>query len=727
VLRRRRLVDRLARIAVTGGGLGIIASVLGILAFIAIEVAPLLAPARVQAGPARHLVGGPPAAALCDEYRTYVVVLSGDGVARALRARDGSVASEKRLGEDSALPLARGAPCAGGEGFAASTADGRVVVLPVRWSVTYGDGERSVKPEWGESTVFEVDPQRRPVGAFAAAVEEEGGATVLAQRADGALVLARRVVRANAFTGESESSLETSSAPSPGRLTHLLLGRDRLHAFGTTDGGDLARWSLGEGGLGAPETRSGGDVPVTALALLVGDQALVVGRASGDVEVWFPVQEPDGVLRLRHVRDFPRRRAAIRDIVASPRERSFLTLDASGDLALEHSTSQRRLWSGSSPVPAASSLVYAPKADGAFVLGDDAFAPLRIDNPHPETSLGSLFGKVWYEGHPEPAAVWQSTGSTEAFEPKLSLVPLLAGTLKGTFYSLLLAVPLAILAALYVSQFLHATYRRFVKPAVEIMAALPSVVLGFLAGLWLAPRLEDAFPALLLALLLLPLAAVATGALWRGLPGWFRDRFPEGSEVFLQVAALGGALALCVTFAGTVERLAFRGDFSGWLHGATGLAYDQRNAIVVGIAMGFAVIPILFSIAEDAFSNVPRHLVSASLALGASRWQTALRVVVPTASAGVFAAVMVAFGRAVGETMIVLMATGNTPILDWSPFDGFRTLSANIAVEIPEAPAGGTLYRTLFLAGLLLFVLTFLVNTAAEMLRVRLRKSYAQL
>src|SRR5262249_20316459 len=151
------------------------------------------------------------------------------------------------------------------------------------------------------------------------------------------------------------------------------------------------------------------------------------------------------------------------------------------------------------------------------------------------------------------------------------------------------------------------------------------------------------------------------------------------------------------------------GTFPTFLLEALGVRYDQRNAIVVGLAMGFAVIPIIFAIAEDAFSNVPANLISGSLALGASRWQTVSRVVLPTASPGIFAAVMVGFGRAIGETMIVLMATGNTPIMELSPFNGFRTLSANIAVEIPEAPAGGTLYRTLFLAALLLFALTFAV------------------
>jgi phosphate transport system permease protein len=143
--------------------------------------------------------------------------------------------------------------------------------------------------------------------------------------------------------------------------------------------------------------------------------------------------------------------------------------------------------------------------------------------------------------------------------------------------------------------------------------------------------------------------------------------------------------------------------------------------------MGFAVIPIIYTISEDAMSNVPQHLISGSLALGATRWQTAVRVVIPTAAAGVFSAVMIGFGRAVGETMIVLMATGNTPIMDWNIFNGFRTLSANIAVEIPEAPRGGTLYRVLFLTALLLFIITFLVNTGAEIVRQRVREKYQKL
>jgi phosphate transport system permease protein len=195
--------------------------------------------------------------------------------------------------------------------------------------------------------------------------------------------------------------------------------------------------------------------------------------------------------------------------------------------------------------------------------------------------------------------------------------------------------------------------------------------------------------------------------------------------LILPLLAVGGYFAL--KLGPSVEGVLFRGDFKLWLKAALDVVYDQRNCLVVGVAMGFAVIPIIFTIAEDAFSSVPSHLTAASLALGASRWQTAVRVVLPTASPGIFSAVMIGFGRAVGETMIVLMATGNTPVLDWSVFNGMRTLSANIAVEIPEAPYGGTLYRVLFLAGGVLFLMTFFVNTIAELIRQRLRERYRAL
>jgi phosphate transport system permease protein len=253
------------------------------------------------------------------------------------------------------------------------------------------------------------------------------------------------------------------------------------------------------------------------------------------------------------------------------------------------------------------------------------------------------------------------------------------------------------------------------------------VVLGFLAGLWLAPLVERVVPGLFLLPLVEAACILAALLLWRLLPLHVRVRLRPGSEVFLLLPVVIVGAWLAFSLGGVVESRLLAGDYRGWLLAALGLTYDQRNSLVVGVAMGFAVIPIIFTIAEDSLANVPQHLRAGSLALGANRWQTALRIVLPTASPGIFSAIMIGFGRAVGETMIVLMATGNTPVMDANIFSGFRALSANIAVELPEAPEGGTLFRVLFLAAFLLFCLTFVVNTVAELVRLRLRRKYRYL
>jgi phosphate transport system permease protein len=186
------------------------------------------------------------------------------------------------------------------------------------------------------------------------------------------------------------------------------------------------------------------------------------------------------------------------------------------------------------------------------------------------------------------------------------------------------------------------------------------------------------------------------------------------------------AVICAIKLGPVVEATYFGGNFKLWLFSETGIRYDTRNNIIIAFALGFAVIPIIFTMSEDALSNVPSSLKAASLAMGASRWQTVWRVILPSASPGIFAGTMIGFGRAIGETMIVLMATGNTAIMDWSIFNGMRPLSSNIAVEIPEAPVGGTLYRVLFLSAVILFVMTFVLNTVAELVRQRLRKKYGR-
>ena len=732
ISRRRLVADRLGRAMVAAGGIGIVLTILGILLFIVIEVWPLFGGARVRREPTLALVGPDPAALVVDEHRTFALVLGLDGIVRTVRLADGAVVGETPLAgaERPAGRLTAVAPSPGRPVFAAGLPDGTLVVRTVSFDIAFDDeGRRQVTPALSEPTrlraAVSAGARVSRLAATASAAGDE--LAVLAAWSDGTLHAFHTTREENDFTGEVETTVEDRALEGPGGTpTALAISARGERALVAMQDGRLALYDA-TGTEPAAVTPPAAEV--TALSWLVGERSAIVGRATGALEVWFPIRdEGEARARLVHVRDLPARAAPVLLVAPSQRNKGFAVLDADNRAGLYHSTSRRLLWDGSLGLDtAARSIVLSPRSDGLLAAAPGALARFAVDNPHPEVSLRTLFGRVWYEGYPRPAWVWQSTGGTDDAEPKLSLTPLLVGTLKGTFYSLVLAIPVAVLGAMYASQFMHSRLRSLVKPVVEIMAALPSVVLGFLAGLWLAPIVQRVFPGLALAAVAIPLVVVATGAGWSRLPARIRRRFPEGAEILPFALAIAAAIAVSLELSPLVEHLVFDGSFPGWIHRVTGIPYDQRNAVIVGIAMGFAVIPIIFSVSEDAFSNVPRTLVSGSLALGATRWQTVTRVVLPSASPGIFSAVMIGFGRAIGETMIVLMATGNTPIIDWNPFNGFRTLSANIAVEIPEAPEGGTLYRTLFLAALLLFLLTFVVNTLAEIVRQKLRTRYADL
>ena len=468
---------------------------------------------------------------------------------------------------------------------------------------------------------------------------------------------------------------------------------------------------------------------VTALSYLIGDRSLVIGSSAGDVSVWMPVREAQegSRTRFRPVHHFDAHPSPVTGISPSLRDKGFITGDTQGNLFVHYATSEQTLLRLPGNHQAIRTLTFSPKADGAVALTDQGeLLTYAIHNLHPEITLATLFNPVWYEGYGGPEHVWQSSSGSDDFEAKFGLLPLIFGTLKGTLYAMLIAVPLALLGAIYTSMFMHPNLRAKIKPTVEMMAALPTVILGFLAGLWLAPMLERIFPAMVAMTVVVPASVAVTAILWHYLPTTIIRRLRPGIETFILIPIIIGAVWTCLGLNQPIESFLFGTDYKAWFAVNWGLRYDQRNAIVVGFAMGFAIVPIIFSISEESLSNVPRHLIAGSLALGATRWQTVLKLVLISASPGIFSAVMIGFGRAIGETMIVLMATGNTPIMDWSIFNGFRTLSANIAVEIPEAPHGGTLYRTLFLAAVLLFVFTFLINTVAEVIRQRLRTKYSQ-
>jgi len=246
-----------------------------------------------------------------------------------------------------------------------------------------------------------------------------------------------------------------------------------------------------------------------------------------------------------------------------------------------------------------------------------------------------------WRGYDKPEYIWQPVSEV----PKFNIVPLIIGSLKATLVALLLSVPLGVGAAIYVSQLAKPALREIVKPTIELLSGIPSVVLGFFALIVMASVLQAVF------------------------------------------------------------------------------GYESRlNAFVAGVALGLTVIPIIFTISEDALSSVPKAYTHAALALGASPWKAAWQVVLPAAVPGVFAACVLGFGRAIGETMVVLMASGNASIVSASIFESCRTLTASIAAELAEVVFGGDHYRILFLLGALLFAVTFATNLAGDVVMHRLKQ-----
>jgi len=735
---RRLLLDRVASRVVVLGGLLVIASVLAILFVIVGEVWPLFRPPSAVQLESVGFTGAPAhgRSTGVDEYReiAHAVLTSGTLQFVPLRV-PGGYPPVPIAGLDGARVTAT-APAGPGR-LLAGTSDGRVIPIEIKYDVEFKDGKRVLTPGQQFGDIAPLDRQgRRALVRLAGAVPPSGAVTVA--QVGPASLLVQTVVEKKALVGPGtrEEAVESLDVPGGAEVTALALDGRGDDLFAGTSRGQIVRYDLRERAAprlaesvetGEPGSAAlpGGHAAVTALDFLVGDRTLVAGTAAGQVTTWQVVPEyPGSAPRLRRMHEFRRHGAAVIALAGSRRDKGFATADSAGAIHLNYGTSGETLLTLRA-TPGVRAVIFAPKADGLLAIdGQGRTAHWRLDNPHPEVTLRTLFGRVWYEGYTGPEYVWQSTGGSDDFEAKLSLTPLLYGTLKGTFYALLIAVPLALLAALYTSEFMHPDVKAYVKPIVEIMAALPSVVLGFLAGLWLAPMVERLVPGLFVFPLVLTIAILVAFLGWRTLPRGIRGRTRAGTEVFLLLPVVVVAAWVAFGLGELVEARLLGGDYRGWLLGALGLTYDQRNSLVVGIAMGFAVIPIIFTIAEDSLANVPQHLRAGSFALGATRWQTALRVVLPTASPGIFSAIMIGFGRAVGETMIVLMATGNTPVLDWSIFNGMRTLSANIAVEIPEAPQGGTLYRILFLAAGVLFLMTFTVNTAAEVIRQRLRDRY---
>jgi phosphate transport system permease protein len=611
--------------------------------------------------------------------------------------------------------------------------DGKAVIVKHQYKVTYPNNIKKITPvlsyPMGEDPLL-VDVSGAALEKIAVKIGEDASTIVV--RSANQIRLAHFEKEKSLFADEAtvtrtDSVLDYSAT----EVSDILIDKDERNLYLLGNAGQLALFDIVD--KSAPKLVNQQNIlesglTITSSVFLNGDLSLMIGDSSGLVSQWSKVRDKKNQFAMQKIRAFKVSDKAVVAINPEQRRKGFVTLDADGIMGIYHSTSEREMIKdrigNSLPLSAAIS----PRANALLVQSDDnVISYWKVDNEHPEVSLRSLWQEVWYESYPKPDYIWQSSSANSDFEPKYSLTPLVFGTLKAAFYAMLMAMPLALMGAIYTAYFMTPKMRQYVKPSIELMGALPTVILGFLAGLWLAPFIEEHLAGLFALFMIIPLGVMLFAYAWQYLPKDLQESIPDGWEAALLIPVILLSAWFAFSVSVPLEGLLFHGSLREWFKSEWGIGYDQRNALVVGIAMGFAVIPTIFSIAEDAIFSVPKHLTVGSLALGATPWQTMIKVVLLTASPGIFSAVMIGLGRAVGETMIVLMATGNTPVMDLSVFQGLRTLAANIAVEMPESEVDSTHYRVLFLAALVLFVFTFVFNTLAEIIRQRLREKYSSL
>lgn len=874
------IADALARITITTGGIGTILAVLLVCLFLVWEVLPLFLSARIgeheTIEPA--LGDAPPLRSIgTDEHRMLGWSLAEDGTFRVIRLDTGALKQEftpftgrtvtsiyePREGRRIAVGFADGGFAFASLAFSTSFFNSDEVsrelrdslaALPPRSFVDFEDGvvQLTTQGQYRVKRAVLTVEEGRKLGdgkvvaiswgekagdlLVAAALESEGATSLKLTRGaleedflSGEQVLAFGRVRDLPLAPEAIPP----ASPSP---AHVLVSSGGSNVYAIWPEGSYQRFRttrLKDSFLAETGRLLDGDgTALSLLSFVLGDTTLLYADDQGNVRAAFPVRiaersdlpllgnsyDPDRIeFGLAETKVLVSGASPAISFAGSSRSRSVAIGFADGTVRAFYVTSASEIGRLTLPPGVVPELLaFCPKEDGLLIGSGGKLHSYSYDPRHPDASLNSLFAPVWYEGYPEPKHTWQSSSGHASFEPKLGLVPLIVGTLKATFYSMLFGAPLALLAAIYTSEFMGSRSRAIVKPTIELMASLPSVVLGFLAALVFAPFVERNLASVLLLFYMVPVSFLFGAYAWQLLPphvairySWLRmpTTIPVMILGILASALLGPTLESWL-FAGDIHgwlansedaagqtAARFESAFGGWMlfffplaalvaalvgnrmliplirlransmsriqvaildfgrfaitAGAAillacvlsaifdGMGFDprgglvdtyvQRNALVVGFVMGFAIIPIIYTIADDALTSVPNHLRSASLGAGATHWQTAMRIIIPTAMSGLFSALMIGLGRAVGETMIVLMAAGNTPVMDMNIFEGFRTLSANIAVEMPEAVKGSTHYRTLFLAALVLFAMTFVVNTLAEIVRQRFRKRAYQL
>ncbi len=736
--RRRSIRDVVARYLVGAGGIAVIGSIILIFLFLFAVVFPLFKGASLHEVTTYKLSETDSSASLMysiEEQAEIAMRLNDVGVVQFFSLADGTIlASTNLLANSEAKVISWTHVDPEKNIIGLGLDDGKAIIFRHEYFSKYVEDKRTIIPSitypYGEAPI-DLQIGSQAISNIAISGNEDG-LTFFGQTESGPRLVNFTIE--SSFLDEDEFSLELTSQvilPYSDKTLKALISPERQWLYLLNEEGAIAYYDIRNKAepihIEAISVLGEGNKPAS-LEFLLGGISLLLADDHGNIHQLFLVRGDDGQRNLTLIRSFKSVDARVSSISTEILRKGFLVTDVEGNVSLFHSTASRHLFTENISDKPITHLGVAPRSDK--LIAEDVSGQLHVwemDTEHPEASLSSIWGKVWYESYPEPDYIWQSSSSSNDFEPKFSLTPLTFGTFKAAFYAMLVAMPLAICGAIFTAYFMAPKMRGVVKPSIEIMEALPTVILGFLAGLWLAPFVETHLPGVFATVVALPLGILVASFVWWQVPDRIKVGISDGWQAALLIPVVLFCGWLALTLSPWMERVLFDGNMRLWLTDTMGIGYDQRNSVIIGIAMGFAVIPTIFSIAEDAVFSVPKHLSSGSLALGATPWQTLVRVVLPSASPGIFSGTMIGLGRAVGETMIVLMATGNTPIMDFSIFEGMRTLSANVAVELPESAVGSTHFRILFLAALVLFIFTFFFNTIAEIVRQRLREKYSSL
>ncbi len=556
---QRALKDRLARYFVASGGISVIVAILLIFFYLMYVVVPMFGAAEIKenvaytaSGDARTLFLG------LEEQGTIAARFTDDGQVIFFNTDSGSTVSQQSL----ELPARISSIGSILNLVVLGLEDGTALAVRYKFDLSYPDDVRTLTPRL-----------EYPLGKDLLVLDESGHALkqVVIQLSDDAVGMAAktddnrlvfaRYLREESFISEeitielesrSELALESS-------INSIVLTPAMDHLYTAAEGGILVDHALDEDGFeDSPAVEYRFKHEINQLQLLLGGNSLLVGMDNGEIQQWMSVRKEEGGRALHFIRNFQQHNKPVTFIAKEQQRKGFAASDTEGEITLFYTTSQRTLASINTAGAAIEHMAWSARAQNLIVIDSNNQIRLYdVHNEYPEVSWDVLWGKVWYEGYDEPDYIWQSSASTNEFEPKFSLMPLAFGTIKAAFYAMIFAVPIAILGAMFTAQFMAPRMRQTVKPAIEIMEALPTVILGFLAGLWLAPYVETHLAGIFTLLLVLPAGFILCAWLWGYVPG--KSRF-EGWEAALLIPVVLVLIWISSQVSVPIENLFFDGD-----------------------------------------------------------------------------------------------------------------------------------------------------------------------